>query len=315
MREPSPQCGREAAGIVRERPGFRARAGDDAGAVERERTVRVGKQRDGGVDGHAPGDGVGGEPVRLRLGEVAADASHHDAQVLARGIPLEGDLHVAGRHREGDVGAVLHAALAVVHVPAAIERHLGLVRARGNGAGAEAVDRRAVDVLQPAAEAARIPVAAAADLALEAAGHGGDDRAHVLGDPVGLVVIVERHVARRRDGERDVRPVLLRVQAVVPVPRAVERHLVLERPGHADVEGVAPDVAVRVVREPRHGTGRIPLARAPGGRLIVAGDADRSGHGLRRDDGCVQPQYGECIQQRGADARALRGHVLLPTLN
>ena len=307
MRKLRAQRGRQARRIVRERPGFRIRPGDDAGAIERERAVRIREQRDGGIGGYVPGDGVGRQPVRLRLGEVAVDAADDDAQLLGHGVPLEHHVHAVGRHRERDVRPVLHATLAVVHVPAAVERHLGLIGAGRNGAGAEAVDRRVVDVLQPGAEAAGIPVAGAAHLALEVAGHGGDDGADVLGDPVGLVVVVERDALRRGGRrERDVRAVLLGVQAVVHVPAAVERHLVFVCAGRRDAEGVAPDVAVRVVHQLGGGAARIPVAGATGFRLIVARDSDRS-----RRSGPMRPRRGrpgrrmratECARERACCA-------------
>src|SRR6185295_12946665 len=146
---------------------------------------------------------------------------------------------------ERNVRPVLHATRAVVHVPTTIERDLGLVRAGRNGAGGEAVDTAALDVFEPGAEAARIPIAGAAHLALEAAGHRGNDRADVLSDPVRLVVVIERDVLRGTcRAQRNVLAVLLRVQAVVDVPGAVERDFVLVAPSRIDAECVLPDVAV-----------------------------------------------------------------------
>src|SRR6185503_10954695 len=161
-------------------------------------------QVDHRIGGHVPGNGVSREPVRLRLREIALDAADDDAQHLGDRIPLELDVHAAGRHVERNIGAVLLATRAVVHVPGTVERHLALVRTRRNGVGAEAVDPAALDIFEPGAEAARIPVTAAADLALEAARYGGDDGADVVRDPVGLVVVVERDALRRgAGGERD----------------------------------------------------------------------------------------------------------------
>ena len=267
-----------------------------------------------GIGGHIPGNGVGRQPVRLRLGEIALDAANDDPQILGRGVPLKLDFHAIGRHRERDVRSVLHAARAVIHIPAAVERDLGFVGAGGNGVGAEAVDAGALDVLQPGAEAARIPVAAAADLALEAAGHGGDDGADVFRDPVGLVVVVEGDALRRSGRrQRNVRAVLLRMQAVVHVPGAVERHLVFVRAGRRDAEGVSPDVAVRVVDQLGGGAGRIPVTGTAGFRLIVARDADRGWRPARKRPGRGSPGVRSA---NGMTARARQGcerHVRSPS--
>ena len=95
-------------------------------------------------------------------------------------------------------GAVLDAARAVVLVPALVQGDLDLVVARGQGAGAQRVEAVAVRVLEPGAQAARVPVARAAELALEAAGGDRDHLVAVVRDPVGLVRVVELHAGRRR---------------------------------------------------------------------------------------------------------------------
>ena len=55
------------------------RARDDAGPVERERSFRIGKQRDHGVVRYVPGNGVLRQPVRLGLREIALDAADDHA--------------------------------------------------------------------------------------------------------------------------------------------------------------------------------------------------------------------------------------------
>src|SRR4029079_8407510 len=135
-----------------------------------------------------------------------------------------------------------------------------------------------IDVLQPGAEARRIPIAGAAHLTLEIAGYGRDDGADVVSHPMGLVVIVERDALWRRGGrERNVRAVLLGVQSVVHVPGAIERYLVFVRSGGCDAESVAPDVAIGVVHELRGRASRIPVTGATRFRLVVAGNSHRCG--------------------------------------
>ena len=125
----------------------------------------------------------------------------------------------------------------------------------------------------------------------------------VIGDPVRLVVVVESDVLRRASGgERNVRAVLLSVQAVVHVPRAVERHLVFVRAGRRYAEGVPPDVAVRVEGELGDRAGRIPVPAASDFGLVVARYAHRGRYGLRRRLEGAQAQDEYERQHKGANA-------------
>ena len=150
-----------------------------------------------------------------------------DRENVRRRVVGEGDLRVVDRDGERDVRPARDAALAVVLVPALVDRDLRLVGARGQRRRLEGVDPVAVGVLEPGAEAARIPVARAAELGLEASGRDRDHRALVVGDPVALVVVVELDARARGEVERDVGAVLLGVEAVVLGPRVVQRGLVL----------------------------------------------------------------------------------------
>ena len=96
----------------------------------------------------------------------------------------------------------------------------------------------------------------------------------VVGDPVGLVVVVELDARSLRQGEGDVVAAQYRVEAVVLVPGVVERSLVLIVPGR-ERERPLPDIVGRVVREVRRRTGGIPVARAARLRLQVADDRHR----------------------------------------
>ena len=175
---------------------------------------------------------------------AGAAALHRDGQDV--GGAVEAELYrAARRHREGDVGATLHAALAEIDIPAFVERDLGLVAAGRDLVGAEGVGAVAVDILQPGAQAIGLPVAGTADFALEGAGHGGDDAVAVAGDPVRLVVIEELDVVAVAQVERDVGATRHCVGAVVLVPRAVERGLVFVAAG-GQGEGCLPDVVVGV---------------------------------------------------------------------
>src|SRR5205814_160364 len=116
-----------------------------------------------------------------------------------------------------------HAALAVVLVPAFVDGDLRLVAAVRDGGGVEGVDAVAVDVLQPGAEAAWVPIAGAAECVLEAAGDGGDNRVFVVSDPVALMVVIELDARSARQIERDIIAAGHGVQAVVLGPAIVNR--------------------------------------------------------------------------------------------
>src|SRR6185369_14139095 len=234
-------------------PGERdARATADAGGLEGQAAVRIVAQGEHRVRLHGrraaglPGDGVAAHPIGLGAGDVAvrgsagADGEHVRVRIVA-----EEHVRARARHGEGDVRAVRCAVGAVVLVPALVDRHLRLIVAGRQGVGGEGVDAVAVRVLEPGAQAVRLPVVRATQLGLEAAGYGGDDGGLVVGDPVGAVVEIELHRLGGGEVERDVGAVELGVQAIVHVPRIVERRLVLPVAGR-DVEGALPD-AVGVV--------------------------------------------------------------------
>ncbi len=214
--------------------------------------------------------------VRQRAGAVrgALSALGDDREDVRRPVVGERDLRVGDRDRERDVRPAGDAALTVVLVPALVDRHLRLVRARGQRRRHEREDPVAVRVLEPGAEAAGIPVGRASELGLEASGRDRDHRALVVGDPVALVVVVELDARVRGEAERDVGAVLLRVEAVVLGPRVVQGGLVLVVPGRQR-ERPLPDVVARVVGEVRRRAGRIPVAGAAELRLQRAGDRDR----------------------------------------
>src|SRR5690606_30511203 len=110
---------------------------------------------------------------------TAATALDVDGEHLGGRVPAERD-GGAARDGERDVVAVQRAAGAVVLGPAFVDGDLGFVVACGDRGGLELVGAVAVGVLQPGAEAIGLPVTGAAELALEAAGGGGDDRADVV---------------------------------------------------------------------------------------------------------------------------------------
>src|SRR6185503_17148253 len=128
-----------------------------------------------------------------RFGEVALwTAFGADREHVSDGVVAEEDLLAGRTDGEGDVGAVRHAVRAVVFVPALVDGDLRLVVAGGKSRG-EGVDPVAVRILEPRAETARIPVARASQLALKAPGRDGNGLAVIVGDPVGLVGVIELH--------------------------------------------------------------------------------------------------------------------------
>src|SRR5690606_18042350 len=140
--------------------------------------------------------GVVAQAVPLDVAVLAAAATIDvDGEHLGGRIPAERDRGTGG-DGGGDVGSVQCATGAVVLGPAFVDGDLGFVVARGDRGGLELVGAVAVGVLQPRAEAIGLPVTGAAELALEAACGGGDDRGDVVGDPVGGVVVIELHAGR-----------------------------------------------------------------------------------------------------------------------
>ncbi len=224
--------------------------------------ARAGK---GGVPGQRPAalalDGDGGDVVRRREGDrdQVADPAHGEGDVSRAPVGAERD------------------------VPALVERDLELVAADRQCVGGEGVGAVAVGVLQPGAQAVRLPVPGAAELALEVAGRRRDGRADVVGDPVALVVVVELHRRVGGQGQRDV--VGSGVQPVALGPPVVERGLVLPGArGHG--ERALPDVVDGVGGQVRGRAVGLPVTRAAELALQVAGDRHRARvRGARRPGG------------------------------
>ena len=114
-----------------------------------------------------------GRSARGRRAQIGALDSEH----VRRRVVAERHRRVVVRNRERDVRAAWYAAGAVVHVPALVDRHFGLVRACGQRRRLERRDAVAVRILEPRAQAVRLPVARAAELRLEAADRDRDLRA------------------------------------------------------------------------------------------------------------------------------------------
>ena len=217
----------------------------------------------------------------------------------------EGDLCIVGRNGEGDVCPVAHAALAVVLVPALVDRDLALVAALRQSRRLEGVDAVAVGILEPRTEAVGLPVAWAAELALEAARRDGDDGTDVVGDPMALVVVVELDVPAAAGIDRDVRATRLGMKAVVLVPGVVERRLVLEAAA-GKAERSLPDVVGRVVREMCGRAVGDPVAAAAELALEAAGDRHARGGGRMRGEhgGRARRRDERRDQDRRPDSRA-----------
>ncbi len=218
--------------------------------------------------------------------------------------PVEGEEHrlAVGRHGERDVGAVLDAAGAVVHVPALADRHLRLVAPGRQGASGEGEDAVAVGVLEPGAQAPGIPVAGAAELALEAAGGDGDGRADVVGHPVGRGGVVELDGGGVGQGQGDVGAVEGGVGAVAHGPGVVEGGLVLPGAGRNGEDGL-PDGVLGVVDEVGEGAVGLPVTGAAELVLEAAGDrhAPRLAWGGRRGGAGPGRSEGARQQQRGRE--------------
>ena len=150
-------------------------------------------------------------------------------------------------------------------------RDLHLVGAVGNGRRRPRVDAVLVAVLHERGEAFGLPVAGASDLGLEAAGQRHRGAFGGGRDDLGGRVPVERDRSAGV-GVRDVVATGYAVRAVVDVPAAVERDLVLVvARGH--VEGARVD-AVGAQRELRGLAAGSPVARAAHRGVVDAGHRD-----------------------------------------
>ncbi len=182
--------------------------------------------------------------------------------------------------------------------------HLGLVAAGRQRRGGEGERAVAVRVLEPAAHALGRPVARTAELGLHAAGEGDDRALGVAGDPVRGVVVVERHVLRRVEDERDVGPARRPAGAVVLVPGAVDGGLVGVAAGRQG-RRPAPHQVVRVQRHLRLLARGHPVAGAAHLRVEAAGHRHRGRLGDRTGAPAATRRR---LGGRVADRGVRRGH-------
>ena len=109
--------------------------------------------------------------------------------------------------------------------------------------------------------------------------HSAQDHRGIVADHVSRMVVRERERAARRL-ERDVRAARRPARAVVLVPRAVQRDLVLERPGRHHEAAAEQTGRARDRLQPRLRALRLPVARAAQLGLQRAHQRDR-GRGRR----------------------------------
>ena len=240
-----------------------------------------------------------GLPV-ARAPELVLEAADEGDRRLGRRGRLADDGDGVRRGRVGDRDDLVRGDRerdvrgGIGHVPRFVEGRLHLVVAGRDLVTDERVDAVAVRILEPRPKAVGLPIARAADLALEAAGGRGDGRVPVARDPVRSVRVVELRRVGVADRQADVAAVEGRIDAVVLVPGVVQGCLVFVGGGGGrHWERALPDLVRRVIREVRGGALRLPVPGASQLALQAAGD--RHARGRRRMRG-----------QHGHDGR--RGH-------
>ena len=327
MREEGSELGAEPGWIVRERD---LDAAVDAVGPQGETALRVVVKLDrpSRLDcSHVPGNRVARQPVRPGPCQVAPRrALGADRQHVAGRVVAEERLRAGGRDGEGDVGAVAHAPVPVVLVPALVDGGFDLVASGRQGAGGEAVAPVALRILQPGTQARGPPVVDAPEEVLIAAGRGDDRGVAAARHPVRLVVVVELDRPGLRQRERDVGAVTGGVGAVVLGPSVVQGGLVFPAP-RGDVEAPLPYAVIGVEAEMRGIATGLPVCRAAHLRLEAARDRDARRLRSRPGRGHAQDVAGRIVGEHhlragggdgewnvGSVARTARAVVLVPAL-
>ena len=208
---------------------------------------------------HVPGQHVLRQPVGSCFGNVAPGPVARNLENVRASVVGEHDLLTCGADGERDVGPVLDAAGTIVLRPALVMRHLGFVIAGRNRPCRKGIEPVAVRVLQPRAQAIRLPVARATELGLEAAGHRGDDGILIARDPVRRIVIEELDVGCTTEAQRDVAAVACCIGTVILEPVPIDDSLVFPIAGR-DIEDALPDAVRRIEVQERRAASRIPVA-------------------------------------------------------
>src|SRR5687768_16541760 len=85
-------------------------------------------------------------------------ADYIDAQYMRRRVITKRYQVAWAGYAKGNVIAVLHTAGPIVHIPALVERDLGIVVARGKYRSLKTINAIAIRVLQPRSQTGRIPI-------------------------------------------------------------------------------------------------------------------------------------------------------------
>ncbi len=113
---------------------------------------------------------------------------HGDGRHIGRQVKGKGGLVARSDAERNVVGA---AVLTVALAPCFVDGNFELIRAGRQPVDKQRRDAVTVGVLQPGKQAVRLPVAGTAVGGLVVAGCGGNSAVMIVGDPVGLVVVVE----------------------------------------------------------------------------------------------------------------------------
>src|SRR5690606_9679194 len=119
----------------------------------------------------------------------------------------------------------------IVYIPAFVDGNFSFVIPGRQAGGAEAVAAIAIRVLQPGAQAGRIPISATTQLGLVTTRYGSDYGVDVVGDPMCVMGIIKLDWTGVGDIQGNIGAAWRCVQAIIFIPGIIQRGFIFVSAG------------------------------------------------------------------------------------
>ena len=122
---------------------------------------------------------------------------------------------------EGDVGAIRYTTLAIILIPGFVVSHFGFVVASRDVGGGKGIEAITICILQPGAQAVRLPVTRTAQGSLKVSWYRSDNGVQVICDPMAFMIVEKFNIYVYAQTKRDIGSIRFSVSPIILVPAVV----------------------------------------------------------------------------------------------